>query len=110
MHGGIKKEDLGTENVDAVMKGCKNLEKHIENIRKFGVPVVVAINDYVTDTKHEHATIINYCKNIGVECKISCHWKKGGLGAVELAEEVAKIADSNSAEFKALYDLSLIHI
>jgi len=104
MHGGIQKEDLGTENVDAVMKGCKNLEKHIENIRKFGVPVVVAINDYVTDTKGEHAAIINYCKNIGVECKISSHWEKGGLGAVELAEEVAKIADSNSAEFKALYD------
>ena len=104
MHGGIQKEDLGTENVDAVMKGCKNLEKHIENIRKFGVPVVVAINNYVTDTKNEHAAIIDYCKNIGVECKISSHWENGGLGAVDLAEEVAKIADSNSAEFKALYD------
>ncbi len=104
MHGGIQKEDLGAENVDAVTKGCKNLEKHIENIRKFGVPVVVAINDYVTDTKNEHTAIIDYCKNIGVECKISSHWEKGGLGAVELAEEVAKIADSNSAKFKALYD------
>jgi len=104
MHGGIKKEDLGTENVEAVMKGCKNLEKHIENIKKFGVPVVVAINDYVTDTKDEHAVIIDYCKNIGVECKISSHWEKGGSGAVNLAQEVAKIADSNSAEFKALYD------
>jgi formate--tetrahydrofolate ligase len=104
MHGGMQKEDLGTENVDAVKKGCKNLEKHIENIGKFGVPVVVAINDYVTDTKNEHAAILDYCKNIDVECKISSHWEKGGLGAVELAEEVAKIADSNSAEFKALYD------
>ena len=104
MHGGIKKEDLATENVDAVTKGCKNLEKHIENIGKFGVPVVVAINDYVTDTKNEHAAILDYCKNIGVECKISSHWEKGGLGAVDLAEEVAKIADSNSGEFKALYD------
>ena len=104
MHGGIKKEDLGIENVDAVTKGCKNLEKHIENIGKFGVPVVVAINDYVTDTKNEHTAIIDYCKNIGVECKISSHWEKGGLGAVELAEGVAKIADSNSAEFKTLYD------
>ena len=104
MHGGIKKEDLGTENIDAVTKGCKNLEKHIENIGKFGVPVVVAINDYVTDTKNEHAAIIDYCKSIGVECKISSHWEKGGLGAVDLAEEVAKIADSNSAEFRALYD------
>ncbi len=104
MHGGIKKEDLDIENVDAVTKGCKNLEKHIENIGKFGVPVVVAINNYVTDTKNEHAAIIDYCKNIGVECKISSHWENGGLGAVDLAEEVAKIADSNSAEFKALYD------
>ena len=104
MHGGIKKEDLGSENVDAVTKGCKNLEKHIENIGKFGVPVVVAINDYVADTKREHAAIIDYCKNIGVECKISSHWEKGGIGAADLAEEVARIADSNSAEFKTLYD------
>jgi formate--tetrahydrofolate ligase len=104
MHGGVKKEDLGTENVDAVSKGCKNLEKHIENISKFGVPVVVAINDYVTDTEKEHSAIINYCKNLGVQCKISSHWEKGGEGAADLAEEVSKIADSNSAEFKTLYD------
>ena len=104
MHGGIKKEDLGSENIDALTKGCKNLQKHIENIKKFGVPVVVAINDYVTDTKKEHAAIIDFCKNIGVDCKISSHWEKGGIGAVDLAEEVAKIADSNSAEFKTLYD------
>jgi len=104
MHGGIKKEDLGLENADAVMKGCKNLERHIENIGKFGVPVIVAINDYVTDTEKEHAAIINYCKNIGVQCKISSHWEKGGEGAADLAEEVAKIADSNSAEFNTLYD------
>jgi len=104
MHGGIKKDNLGLENVDAVTMGCKNLERHIENIRKFGVPVIVAINDYVTDTEREHAAIINYCKNIGVQCKISSHWEKGGEGAADLAEEVAKIADSNSAEFKTLYD------
>ena len=104
MHGGIKKDDLGSENVDAVTMGCKNLERHIENIGKFGVPVIVAINDYVTDTEKEHAAIINYCKNIGVQCKISSHWEKGGEGAADLAEEVAKIADSNSAEFKTLYD------
>ena len=104
MHGGIKKEDLGSENVDAVSMGCKNLEKHIENIGKFGVPVVVAINDYVTDTEKEHTAIINYCKNLGVQCKISSHWENGGEGAADLAQEVAKIADSNSAEFKTLYD------
>jgi len=104
MHGGIKKDNLSSENVDAVTLGCKNLERHIENIRKFGVPVIVAINDYVTDTEKEQAAIMNYCKNIGVQCKISSHWKKGGEGAADLAEEVVKIADSNSAEFKTLYD------
>ncbi len=104
MHGGIKKDDLGLENIDAITKGCKNLERHIENIGKFGVPVVVAINDYVTDTEKEHTAIINYCKNIGIQCKISSHWEKGGKGAADLAEEVAKIADSNSAEFRTLYD------
>ena len=104
MHGGIPKEDLGNENVDAVTSGCKNLERHIENIGKFGVPVVVAINDYITDTENEHAAIIEFCKNLGVQCKISSHWEKGGAGAADLAEEVAKLADSNSAEFRALYD------
>ncbi len=104
MHGGIKKDALNSENADAVMKGCKNLERHIENISKFGVPVIVAINDYVTDTEKEHAAIINYCKSIGVQCKISSHWEKGGQGAADLAEEVAKIADSNSSDFKTLYD------
>tara|TARA_B100001559_G_scaffold283270_1_gene257859 strand:- start:3074 stop:4747 length:1674 start_codon:yes stop_codon:yes gene_type:complete len=104
MHGGIAKDNLGGENVDAVTQGCKNLERHIENITKFGVPVIVAINDYVTDTKDEHAAIINYCNQIGVECKISSHWEKGGKGASDLAEEVVKIADSNSSKFKPLYD------
>ena len=109
MHGGVKKEDLGTENVDAVTLGCKNLEKHVENINKFGVPVVVAINDYVSDTEKEHIAIINFCKNLGVQCKISSHWEKGGQGASELAEEVAKVADSNMSEFNILYedDMSL---
>tara|TARA_B000000565_G_scaffold11268_1_gene8347 strand:+ start:1217 stop:2890 length:1674 start_codon:yes stop_codon:yes gene_type:complete len=104
MHGGVTKDNLGAENVDAVTKGCKNLKRHIENIKKFGVPVMVAINDYVTDTKDEHAAIIQYCKEIGVECRISSHWEKGGKGASELAEEVVKIADSGSSDFKPLYD------
>ena len=109
MHGGVKKEELNIENVQAVVKGCENLGRHIENIDKFGVPVIVAINDYVTDTAEEHKQIINFCKNVGVQCKISSHWEKGGEGAADLAKEVAKIADSNSAEFKTLYpdDMSL---
>ena len=108
MHGGVKKEDLISENVEAVTNGCKNLEKHIQNIGKFGVPVVVAINDYVTDTENEHKAIINYCKNPGIQCKISSHWEKGGEGAAELAEEVAKIADSDLSEFKTLYDDNML--
>ena len=108
MHGGVKKEDLSSENVEAVTNGCKNLEKHIQNIGKFGVPVVVAINDYVTDTENEHKAIVNYCKNLGIQCKISSHWEKGGEGAAELAEEVAKIADSDLSEFKTLYDDNML--
>ena len=104
MHGGVTKDNLGAENVDAVTKGCENLKRHIENITKFGVPVIVGINDYVTDTKEEHAAIINFCEEIGVKCRISSHWEKGGKGASDLAEEVAKIADSGSSEFKPLYE------
>ena len=103
MHGGVKKNELNNENIQAVIKGCDNLGRHIENICKFGVPVIVAINDYVSDTAEEHKQIINFCKNIGVQCKISSHWEKGGEGAADLAKEVAKIADSNSSEFKTLY-------
>ena len=104
MHGGIKKDDLGAENVDAVTKGCKNLAKHVENIQKFGVPVVIAINDFVTDTEKEHAAIIDFCNSISIECRISSHWEKGGAGAAGLAEEVVKIADANLAKFKTLYE------
>ena len=109
MHGGVKKNELNNENIQAVVKGCDNLGRHIENIGKFGEPVIVAINDYVNDSAEEHKQIINFCKNVGVQCKISSHWEKGGEGAADLAKEVAKIADSNSAEFKTLYpdDMSL---
>ena len=103
MHGGVQKNELNKENVEAVIKGCENLGKHIENIGKFGVPVVVGINDYVTDTENEHKEIINFCKEKGVECRISSHWEKGGEGAAALAEEVVRLADSNSSKFKTLY-------
>ena len=103
MHGGVKKDELDKEDIEAVIKGCENLGKHIENIGKFGVPVIVGINDYVTDTKEEHEVIVNFCKNAGVQCKISSHWEKGGEGAADLAEEVAKIADANISEFHTLY-------
>ncbi|NCW11388.1 MAG: formate--tetrahydrofolate ligase, partial [Proteobacteria bacterium] len=104
MHGGVKKDDLKDENVQAIIDGCKNLERHIKNIAKFGVPVTVGINEYYTDTKEEHQAIIDFCKNLGVACKISSHWSDGGKGAADLASHVAELADSNSASFKTLYN------
>ena len=104
MHGGVKKDDLKDENVQAIKDGCKNLERHIQNIAKFGVPVTVGINQYYTDTKEEHQAIIDFCKNLGVVCKISSHWSDGGKGAADLATHVAELADSNSASFKTLYN------
>ena len=104
MHGGVKKDDLKDENVQAIKDGCKNLERHIQNITKFGVPVTVGINEYYTDTKEEHEAIIEFCENLGVACKISSHWSNGGKGAADLANHVAELADSNSASFKTLYD------
>ena len=107
MHGGVSKDNLKDENVDAVIAGCKNLERHINNIGKFGVPVAVAINEFYTDTKNEHQAIIDFCKNLGVVCKISSHWSDGGKGAADLAQHVAELADSNKSSFKTLYDNEL---
>ena len=104
MHGGVKKEDLNSENIDAVINGCENLGRHIENIKKFGVPVVVAINDFITDTQNEHNAIVKFCENLKVSCKISSHWSDGGKGAESLAQEVVEIIESNTSNFKLLYD------
>ena len=104
MHGGVKKENLKNENVDAVISGCKNLERHINNIAKFGVPVAVAINEFYTDTKNEHKAIIDFCKSLGIVCKISSHWSDGGKGAADLAQHVAELAEMNKSSFKTLYD------
>ena len=104
MHGGIKKEDLKGENVDAIQEGCKNLAKHIENIGKFGVPVTVAINEYYTDTKEEHQAIIDFCADLNVTCKISSHWSDGGKGAADLATHISELVDAKDSTFKTLYD------
>jgi len=104
MHGGVSKENLKDENIAAVTAGCKNLERHINNLSKFGVPLSVAINEFYTDTENEHQAIIDFCKNLGVECKISSHWSDGGKGAADLAQHVAELADSNQSSFKTLYD------
>jgi formate--tetrahydrofolate ligase len=104
MHGGVKKEDLKEENIQAVKDGCKNLERHIQNIGKFGVPVTVGINEYYTDTKDEHQAIIDFCQSHGVACIISSHWENGGKGAADLASHVAELVDGNVSLFKTLYD------
>ncbi|WP_433988752.1 Formate--tetrahydrofolate ligase (plasmid) [Pseudoseohaeicola sp. NH-UV-7] len=103
MNGGVKKADLGTENVEAVKKGCPNLGRHIENVKSFGVPVVVAINHFVTDTDAEVQAVKEYVEAHGSEAILSRHWEKGGEGARDLATRVAQIADADMANFAPIY-------
>ena len=103
MHGGVKKEELKNENTDAVKKGLVNLERHIENIKKFGLPVTVAINHFVLDTDQEVDEVIKFCEQKGVTASISKHWEKGGEGAIELAKNVVELSEKES-DFKFLYD------
>ena len=104
MNGGVKKEDLGAENVDAVKKGCGNLGRHIENVKQFGVPAVVAINHFVTDTEAEVAAISDYVASLGSKAILCQHWAKGSEGTEALAHEVVRIAESGAAQFAVLYD------
>ncbi len=103
MHGGVHKDELKNENIDAVKKGLVNLERHIENIQKFGLPVTVAINHFVLDTDKEVDEVIKFCQQKGVTASISKHWEKGGEGAVDLANNVAELCEKES-DFKFLYD------
>ena len=103
MNGGIAKADLGGENVDAVKKGCANLGRHIGNLKSFGVPVVVAINHFVTDTEEEVQAVKDYVKSQGSEAIVSQHWEFGSKGSAELAKRVAEIADSGVSQFAPLY-------
>jgi formate--tetrahydrofolate ligase len=107
MHGGVAKADLGAENLEAVTKGFANLEKHIENVGKFGVPVVVAINAFPTDTKAELDLVEKNCNALGVEVSLSEVWAKGGEGGKDLAEKVVKTIDAKESNFKVLYDTKL---
>ncbi len=103
MHGGVNKDELKNENIDAVKKGLVNLERHIENIQKFGLPVTVAINHFVLDTDKEVDEVIKFCKQKGVTASISKHWENGGEGAVDLANNVVELCEKES-DFKFLYD------
>ena len=104
MNGGVAKADLGSENVDAVKKGCPNLGRHIENLKSFGVPVVVAINHFVTDTEAEIEAIKAYVKEHGAEAVLSRHWELGSEGSADLARKVAEVADAGQANFAPLYN------
>ncbi|WP_221388626.1 formate--tetrahydrofolate ligase [Clostridium perfringens] len=103
-HGGVKKDELSISNVDALNKGMKNLEKQIENIKAYGVPVVVAINKFITDSDEEVKAIENFCKNIGVEVSLTEVWEKGGEGGIDLANKVIKTMENEPSNFKMIYD------
>ncbi len=109
MNGGVKKDDLGAENVAAVKKGCSNLGRHIENVKQFGVPAVVAINHFVSDTDAEIAAVQEYVSSQGSEAVLCKHWADGSKGITALAEKVVKIVEGGKAQFAPLYpdDLSL---
>ena len=105
MHGGVEKENLKTENIDALKVGLSNLDRHINNIKKFGIEPIVAINHFVLDTKNEIQTIINFCKNLNVEVSNCKHWAEGGAGTVDLAKKVVRVCNnSKKQKFKFLYD------
>jgi formate--tetrahydrofolate ligase len=103
MNGGVAKADLGGENVEAVKKGCPNLGRHIENLKSFGVPVVVAINHFVTDTDAEVEAIKTYVSEHGAEAVLSRHWELGSEGSADLARKVAEVAEAGQANFAPIY-------
>ena len=104
LHGGVAKQNLNEENLEALELGFTNLEKHIENVRKYNVPVVVAINEFPTDTEKEVELVFNKCKKLGVEVVQAQVWAKGGEGGVELAKKVVDVIENQPSNFKVLYD------
>lgn len=110
MNGGVKKDDLGTENVEALVRGCSNLGRHIANVRRFGVPVVVAINHFTSDTDAEIAAVKDFVARHGAEAILCRHWAEGSAGIEDLAYKVVELAESGQAKFEPLYgdDLPLL--
>ncbi|MBF1050677.1 MAG: formate--tetrahydrofolate ligase, partial [Peptostreptococcaceae bacterium] len=105
MHGGVKKTDLGAENLDALDKGFANLQKQVENMRKFGLPVLVGINRFANDTQAEIDLLTKKCQEYGVEVSLNDCWEKGGEGGIDMAEKLVKIMDSEPSNYKPLYDI-----
>jgi formate--tetrahydrofolate ligase len=107
MHGGVAKDDLKTENVAAVAAGCENLKRHIENMNKFGVPAVVAVNRFITDTDAEVQEVMKAAESVGTRAFMCTHWSDGGLGTEALANHVVEMVNSGAAAFKPLYPDSM---
>lgn len=103
MNGGVKREDLGRESVEAVRKGCANLGRHIQNVKKFGVPVLVAINHFTSDTEAEVRAIKDYVRTLGSEAVLCKHWAEGSAGIEELAYKVVDLANAGHSQFSPLY-------
>ncbi len=104
MHGGVAKDELKIENVEALKKGLVNLKRHIENVKKFGLPVAVALNHFIKDTDNEVKALIDFCDGIGVKASLCTHWANGGAGAKELASHVVELCKKNEEKFKFLYE------
>ena len=104
MHGDVAKDDLKNENINALKKGLVNLERHIINVRKFGLPVTVAINHFITDSQNEIDAVLDFCRTQGVKASMCTHWSNGGEGALELAKNVVEICEENKNTFKFLYE------
>ena len=103
MHGGVKKEDLKSENLKALEAGMANLQRHVENVKKFGLPAVVSINRFSADTEAEIALVKEKCKALGVEALMADHWAMGGAGAADVAKTVVKVIDEGKSKLKFLY-------
>ncbi len=103
MHGGVAKDELKNENVAAVGKGCENMKRHIENMKKFGVPAVIAINKFITDTDAEVAEVKRQAESVGAKAILCSHWAEGGAGIEELAHHVVALCEGGTASFKPLY-------
>ena len=103
MHGGVKKEDLKTENLKALEAGMSNLQRHVENMQKFGIVPVISINRFSADTEAEIKLVEDKCKSLGVEALMADHWAMGGDGAADVAKAVVKVCDSGKSKLKLLY-------
>ena len=107
MHGGVEKDDLGKENLDALKKGLINLQRHVENIKKFGLPVTVSINHFIKDTNKEIELLLKFCEDLGIKAHLSTHWANGGEGTKDLAAHVSKLCEEKKTNFKYLYESNI---